>query len=467
MSRAAQVAAGKTLLAECRDDPVRFCREVLGFDPHEGQERWLQGSMAAENALVTGNRWGKSFVAAAKRIHRCFYRHGWDLRRIAQMEAAHMPYRSINVAISAQQSRLVWDNAERMLRNPRASWMVKSVKQAPFPRIEFANGAIFEARTTGGDGKYLLGENYDDVNWDEAAYEPQFLKVRDNVIRMRLVDRAGKLDYTSTGNGRNDFGRYFLTGFPGPHKDPLLYSQTGPTSDNPYVDHERIAQNAARMSDRMRRQNIMGEIVDGGGAFFSGADLDAATDTSLEFTLCEFDDEERESHAIVSQDGNAWLELFAGHRYVHGWDLADKADFTVGTTWDISTTPKTMVEFERFNRTGWSHVYDRIRLRHRKYGHGETWVDATGIGDVILDELKDINAKGVKFTASSKAEMLGNVQSMLSKREIRWAPIRVLDEEFRFYERDDAKLMTDCVMSVAVASEGMRRGGGFVYAAVL
>ena len=140
MSRAAQVIAGKTLLAECRDNPVRFCREVLGFDPHEGQERWLQGSTAAENALVTGNRWGKSFVAAAKRIHRCFYRHGWDLRRIAQMEAAHMPYRSINVAISAQQSRLVWDNAERMLRNPRASWMVKSVKQAPFPRIEFANG---------------------------------------------------------------------------------------------------------------------------------------------------------------------------------------------------------------------------------------------------------------------------------------------------------------------------------------
>ncbi len=467
MNHAQQMLAGRTLLAECRDDPVRFCREILGFEPHVGQETWLTESTAPENALVTGNRWGKSSVAAAKRIHRCFYRHGWDARRIAQMEAAHMPYRSINVAISAQQALLVWDNGERMLRNPKAAWMVRSVKRAPFPKIEFHNGAIFEARTTGGDGRYLLGENYDDANWDEAAYEPQFLKVRDNVMRMRLVDRAGKMDYTSTGNGRNDFGRYFLTGLPGAHKDPLLYSQTGPTSENPYVDHDRIAQNASRMSDRMRRQNILGEIVDGGGAFFAAADLDAAIDTSLEFFECTFDEEEREAHAIVAHDGKPWGQAFPGHRFVHGWDLADKADFTVGTTWDISTTPKTKVEFERFNRVGWATVYDRIRLRHRKYGHGETWVDATGIGDVVIDELRDINAKGVKFTASSKAEMLGNVQSMLSKREIRWAPIRVLDEEFRFYELDDAKLMTDCEMSVAVASEGIRRGGGFVYAAVL
>jgi hypothetical protein len=152
---------------------------------------------------------------------------------------------------------------------------------------------------------------------------------------------------------------------------------------------------------------------------------------------------------------------------VHGWDLADKSDWTVGGTWDISVTPHKLVEFERFNRMGWAHVYDRIRRRHNHYGYGETWVDSTGIGDVILEELADIGAKGVRFTATSKAEMLGNVQSLLSLRGLSIPPIRVMLEEMRFYERDDKNLVTDCVMSLAVASEGMRRGGGYAYAVAI
>jgi hypothetical protein len=52
-----------------------------------------------------------------------------------------------------------------------------------------------------------------------------------------------------------------------------------------------------------------------------------------------------------------------------------------------------------------------IRKRKREYG-GDTIVDATGIGDVVVSELEDIKAIGYVFTKRSKAELLTNLQSM-------------------------------------------------------
>src|SRR6185312_17067313 len=162
----------------------------------------------------TGNRWGKSHIAAAKRIFKNVFRKGWDEATAIRMDAAHLPYRSWNIAMTADQSRIVWFKANAMLQNPKASWMVRDIKLTPFPRIEFINGAVFEARSSGNNGERLLGNDLDDVNWDEAAYEKNFEYIRDNVLEMRLVDRGGTLDYTSTGNGRNRFGQYFLSGLP-------------------------------------------------------------------------------------------------------------------------------------------------------------------------------------------------------------------------------------------------------------
>ena len=51
------------------NDPVLFCREFLEFEPHKGQAEWLENSNRSQNLLVTGNRWGKSLIEAAKIIH--------------------------------------------------------------------------------------------------------------------------------------------------------------------------------------------------------------------------------------------------------------------------------------------------------------------------------------------------------------------------------------------------------------
>jgi hypothetical protein len=459
-------------LAPLRNDKAEFCRQVLDFEPHVGQIEWLQNAVKPENALTTGNRWGKSHIGAADLIHHCIYRDGWTWQVQEAMARKHEPYRGINVALSADQSRLVWHKALAMLQAPKASVFVKEVKQTPFPTIVFVNDSTLEARSTAREGVYLLGHDYDFVNWDEAAFEKKYERIRDNVLRMRLVDRAGTLNHTSTGNGRNEYGRYFLKGLEG--RDPLLYAQTGDTRQNTNINLSRVEMNADRMSAKMRQQNIEGAIVDGGGDYFPLEDLNAAHDDALDAMMrVTYDDQELEQHVWLSpqQDSagmdKTWRDTYPLHRYLHGWDLADKADWCVGITYDISTKPITLVEFERFHKRGWEYNKSRIRLRHKKYGTSRaTKLDITGIGDVVVDDLKDIRAEGVNFAGGRKAEMLTNLQLLLASRAIRWPMIRVLHDEHAFYEEDDDDLDTDCVMANCVAGWWLRRtgAGGFGFA---
>ncbi|TAM90622.1 hypothetical protein EPN42_05625 [bacterium] len=452
-----------------RGDKPGFSSEFLGLDPHPGQRRWLENATAAEDALVTGNRWGKSHIAAAQAIYACLYRPTWTPKIRAQAKRSSQVFYALNASITADQSKIVWYKAHAMLQGPKISWVVRDVKMTPFPTIIFANGSVFEARSTTRDGHHLLGHDYDFVNWDEAAYEKRFEVILDNVLRMRLVDRGGMLHFTSTGNGRNAFGRYFLTGLPGAKKDPELYSQTGATWENPHVDQERLAKNAARMSERMRQQNIEGAIVDSGGDFFSIEDLDGCHDETLDEQLrvLAYDDEDVEAWAQLWPDPEVpWRLRYGSHRYVHGWDLADKRDWTVGITLDVSTTPQTVVEFERFHRLGWEHVYARIRDRHHRYG-GVTAIDNTGLGDVVESDLADVRPVGVNFAGGRKDALLTNLQTALALRAIRWPLIKPMVDELGFYQRDDEGLVKDCVMSLAVAAWAARRAVGNVPASTI
>ena len=447
-------------LEELRDDPVAFCEEILGFEPHDGQKRWLVNSTADQNALVTGNRWGKSEIAAAKRIFKCTYKKGWSAAMDARMTAKRSVYQSLNVAPTADQAQLVWFKAHAMLQSPKASWLVRDVKMTPFPTITFVNGAVFQARSTAGDGRHLLGHDYDDVNWDESAYETRFAQILENVLLMRLVDRAGILDCTSTGNGRNTFGEYFLGGLPGAADKPGVakiradYSQSGSSRENPHIDQKRIESLALRLSDKMRRQNIDGQIVEGGGSYFEIADITAAENATLNDNLIvEYDEDGLHAYAEVRADpAHPWKEAYPNHRYMHGWDLADKQDFTVGWTADLSTDPFTIVEFERFNRRGWEYVYERIRRRDRRYGTARaTKIDSTGLGDVVETELADIGVEGLSFGGKGKKDaILANLQSALATRSFQMPFLPVAHNELAFYEREDEDLTTDCVMGLAV-----------------
>lgn len=382
------------------------------------------------------------------------YKRGWlayDPRK---------PYYAVNVSITADQARIIWDKAWAMLeQSPKINWLVdeKKTKQTPFPTLVFRNGSQLQARSTQRGGIYLLGHDYDDFNFDEAAYQAKLTVLLDNVIRMRLADRNGTLDFTSTANKRNDYYRLYLRGIPGTKDhDPECYSQSGSSFDNPHVSHKALERIARHMSQDMKQQNIEGGFPDSSGEVFTGEQVDYLFDQDYNFDHWG---------RIDPDDGTAELcfcDPKPGGQYFHGWDLAKKQDWTVGWTIDIKKNPWQVVAYERFRRRPWPYVYGRIRERHQLYGAAgtsETWIDCTGVGDVVLDELQDIQAEGLVFTGKSKVNMLTHMQTVLGNKALKSPWIKQGVDEFNFYEWADEDLVQDCVMGMGVCLWGARDMG--------
>jgi len=361
-------------------DPVFFSREFLKVEPHPGQLIWLQNSTKPENLLCTGNRWGKSQVQAVKLLHRCFFK----IRSLKWDTCDH--YSAVNVSITQDQAGIVFNKVVRLIQGKkRLESFVRNIRQTPFPHIEFVNGAVLWARSSQNRGEYLLGHDFDYINFDEVAYEPHPEYVVEHVIMMRLADREGVIDFTSTPKGKDWFYRKFQE----LEKNPFRgYVQTGDSRENPYISKQYLERRIETSASARVQQNIYGMFVD-----------------DLERIIPEKDLQRSLTQAA------GLSEPIPGHIYCHGWDLARKRTFTVGVTLDITTKPYQLVAFDRFQRD-WPYVYEKIRERFKRY-RGPTLIDSTGLGDVVLSELTDIGARGFNFGergGKAKAELLANLE---------------------------------------------------------
>ncbi len=360
-------------------DPVLFCREFLEFEPHAGQQQWLAKSLKDQNLLVTGNRWGKSFVQAAKILHRAIFRV--RSRRYDAVER----YRVLNVSITQDQANIIFKNCLNLIRGKSLiELLIDSVVYTPYPKIELGNGAEITARTTQNRAEHILGHDYDLISFDEAAFELHPDYVVNQVLVMRLADRHGKLDLVSTPCGKNWFYRKFLE----MKKEPRhSYVQCGTTNDNPFISQEFVQIRKDAMSAAHIAQNIAGEFID--------SEREIIKERFIQQALAQ-------STGLASR--------LPEHRYVTGWDLARKQTFTVGITLDVTESPYQLVKLERFHNRDWPFVLAAIRQRKRDYG-GDTIIDSTGLGDVVIAGLDDIHPRGFIFTNHSKSELLTNLQA--------------------------------------------------------
>ena len=112
------------------NDPVEFARQFLEIEPHPGQIKWLRNSTKPENALHTGNRWGKSLVQAIKILHHCIFK----IRNLEYDNTSK--YEAVNASITLDQANIIFENVVRLAKGkPDLDQMVKEVKFTPFPHI--------------------------------------------------------------------------------------------------------------------------------------------------------------------------------------------------------------------------------------------------------------------------------------------------------------------------------------------
>lgn len=161
--------------------------------------------------------------------------------------------------------------------------------------------------------------------------------------------------------------------------------------------------------------------------------------------------------------------------YIIGVDLAKHIDYTVIIVMNVDGE---MVYMDRFNQLDWAIQRERIKFVHNKYNNAQCWIDSTGVGEPIYEDLANdgVNVQGYKFTNESKKQAVQGLMISLEQEKIRIFRKedllgRVLRDEMVIfeYEMTPSGLIRyqapegyhdDCVIALALANWGVQQGSG-------
>jgi len=307
--------------------------------------------------------------------------------------------------------------------------------------ILLKNGTYIFAKS-GDNPESLRGEGLNGVVLDEAAFLKR--EVWEQSIRPALADKLGWAVFISTPKGKNYLYELFLRGLN--DKTGRYKSYHFTSYDNPYLDKDELDEMISGLPEMEYKQEILAEFIEGGGAVFKN-----------------FED-------VIEQ--NALEPPIEGEFYYLGVDLGRLEDFTVISVGKLSE--RKIVYVERFNKTSWEFIKSRILDVTQKYNGGTVYIDSTGYGDPIYQDLcTEANMIGIKFTSQIKWAVVNNLALMIENHKIILPDHEELRREFQAYTFDvkpsgavvygaPPGFHDDIVISVALTAYAMNAGCSIV-----
>ena len=240
----------------------------------------------------------------------------------------------------------------------------------------------------------LEGEGTHGNFLDEAA--KMKLQVYDSV-RTTTTFTRGKIIGVSTPRGKNWFfekcmrAKEQMEWALKNNKTPEQLFITAPTSANPYVDKDWIADAKKQMPDRLFRQYLLAEFVDDGSVFVGFRDCLEGAKLELE------------------PNNEYWVHPEAKTMTVTiGVDWAKIEDYLVFTAWTCTPKPH-LVGLFRTQGMRYIDAVNRLQSFCRQFREVVTVKhDMTGVG-VAIDEYlayTDLPFEGVTFTNTNKNDMV-------------------------------------------------------------
>ena len=240
-----------------------------------------------------------------------------------------------------------------------------------------------------------------------------------------------------------------------PHEEDYA-SFTFPSMESPYFPAKEWDEAHRILPEDVFRQEYMAEFMEDSAGVFRN--VDACTVSSEQWAV----------------DSKAY------HRHVViGCDVAKHTDWTVLIAMDAETGR--CFAMERFNQLDWPIQKERILGFARKY-RGRLILDATGVGDPIYDDLKQVYAdiEGFKLTSASKTALIQRLIVAVEQRKVSWSGSgkefahegakyakdwEILTAEMKRYEYEISSsggitynapsgYHDDCVMALALANHG-------------
>lgn len=157
----------------------------------------------------------------------------------------------------------VWRMMKRVLRPVTLSTSEQD------KRIELTTGGIIDFWSLDGDPEACRGRKYKRVVINEAAKARYLQQAWEMAIRATLADFKGDVIFPSTPRGRDYYWQLFEKGRPGSDTyDPRWRSWQKPTSENPHIDPDEIADAARDLPTSVYNQEFLAQFLDVGGRFF-------------------------------------------------------------------------------------------------------------------------------------------------------------------------------------------------------
>jgi hypothetical protein len=181
------------------------------------------------------------------------------------------------------------------------------------------------------------------------------------------------------------------------------------TFDNPYLTQSELREEIKDLPERVVQQEIYAQFLEDTGVVFRG----------------------------VSAIANATpLPPLAGHYYTMGVDVAKVEDFTVISIFDRNTNAQ--VFQDRFNKLDWPYQKEKIKQYSSYYNRAVVYLDATGVGDPIADDLlrDGVPVEPVKFSNESKKQLIERLSVYIEQKRIRLLNIPESIQELNSFTYD-------------------------------
>lgn len=284
----------------------------------------------------------------------------------------------------------------------------------------------------------LRGYGFSLVVVDEADYIEDY--VWTDVLRPALSDKQGKMIAISTPRRKGTwFHKLYLRGL---EENRMAQSFHMASIENPYMSPEEIEEARLGLPEDSFLREYCAEYTDGTGEVFSGIDK-----------------------CIIEGECNCKSSD------ILGVDLAKHEDFTVITK--LCEKCHRIKEMHRYNKVDWSMNRKYIKNVYINSITPVIYIDSTGLGDVIFDDLltDGLNIRPYRFSNASKQKLINNLRLLIMQGSIKWSPdienALMFKYELECYQIEKTKtgLITynapkgihdDCVISAALACQGLK-----------
>jgi phage FluMu gp28-like protein len=346
-----------------REDPIFFCRLILGFAPYWYQKDLLS-TKSKRIVAVWGRQSGKTTTIAAKVIHFCFTNADKNVLIISK---------------GLRQSMLMYSIIQKMILDKPI--LANSIVRITNTQIWLSNGSSIIALPCSTNGANLRGFTADMIIMDEAAFMPEIVITQ--VIYPMLATTRGTAIMLSTPFGRNHiFYRAFV--------DKRYWSQRVLSKDCPKIDAEFLDEQLALIGQMRFDIEYNAMFLEDATALFTQDMISACVQK------WGVDDKLYTDNYLQS------LTTKLKGRYVLGSDLGKRMDFSVIVILKFTRVEILDKESGRPLRiriwkivylkefplkTKLSRVMSHIKWLATKITIKYACIDQTGIGEAAVEEL--------------------------------------------------------------------------------